>query len=55
MQDFEQVEVTSRKNWRAWLQDNHAQTKSIWFVTYSATPAGGSIKGGLVEEGDRHK
>ena len=34
MKQFEQVEVTSREQWRTWLADNHTQTDSIWLVTY---------------------
>ena len=34
MKDFEQVEVSSREAWRAWLAINHTQTESIWLVTY---------------------
>ena len=31
---FEQVEVTTRKQWRSWLDANHSQTQSIWLITY---------------------
>ncbi|MEM9482626.1 MAG: YdeI/OmpD-associated family protein [Cyanobacteria bacterium P01_F01_bin.116] len=34
MKQFEQVEVTSRAEWRTWLTNNHTQTDSIWLVTY---------------------
>lgn len=34
MKQFEQVEVTSREQWRTWLANNHTQTDSIWLVTY---------------------
>ena len=34
MKQFEQVEVTSRAQWRQWLTNNHTQTDSIWLVTY---------------------
>ncbi|NEQ51370.1 MAG: hypothetical protein F6K11_14725 [Leptolyngbya sp. SIO3F4] len=34
MKQFEQVEVTSREQWRTWLANNHIQTDSIWLVTY---------------------
>ena len=34
MKQFEQVEVTSRDQWRHWLTHNHNQTNSIWLVTY---------------------
>ncbi len=40
MADHERVEITSRRQWRDWLQANHAQTDPIWLVTYkkSARP-----------------
>jgi len=28
------VEVTSRRQWRAWLQKHHASSPGIWLVTY---------------------
>lgn len=31
---FEEVEVTSRVQWRRWLAANHEQTESIWLVVY---------------------
>lgn len=31
---LEQVEVTSRAQWRAWLRKNHARTEGIWLITY---------------------
>ncbi|MEM7063080.1 MAG: YdeI/OmpD-associated family protein [Cyanobacteria bacterium P01_B01_bin.77] len=34
MRQFEQVEVTSRNQWRTWLTNNHTQPDSIWLVTY---------------------
>ena len=34
MKQFEQVEVTSREQWRTWLTNHHTQTESIWLVTY---------------------
>ncbi|UFP96994.1 YdeI/OmpD-associated family protein [Gloeobacter morelensis] len=34
MADFEQVEITSREQWRAWLVANHTRTGSIWLITY---------------------
>ena len=33
--DFlEQVEVTSRAQWRAWLEKHHMRTEGIWLITY---------------------
>ncbi len=34
MDEYQQVEVTSRGQWRGWLKENHGQTVSIWLVTY---------------------
>ena len=34
MNQFEQVEVTSRDQWRTWLANNYTQADSIWLVTY---------------------
>ena len=34
MKAFEQVEVASRAELRAWLAANHMRTESIWLVTY---------------------
>ncbi|MCA0361686.1 MAG: YdeI/OmpD-associated family protein [Armatimonadetes bacterium] len=31
---YERVEITSRAEWRAWLQEHHTQTESIWLVRY---------------------
>lgn len=33
-QDFDQVEVTSSIELRAWLEIHHVQTESIWLVTW---------------------
>lgn len=32
--DYAQVEVTSRAEWRAWLQQHHADAPGIWLVTH---------------------
>ncbi|MEO1797653.1 MAG: YdeI/OmpD-associated family protein [Pseudomonadota bacterium] len=32
MADFEEVEVRSRADLRAWLANNHTQTESVWLV-----------------------
>lgn len=34
MKNFEQVDVTSREQWRSWLATHHKQLESIWLVTY---------------------
>ena len=33
-EDFPRVEVQSRAELRAWLSDHHAESQSIWLVTY---------------------
>lgn len=33
---FEQVEVTTRSQWRDWLAAHHPRTESIWLVTFKA-------------------
>jgi uncharacterized protein YdeI (YjbR/CyaY-like superfamily) len=40
--NFEQVEVKSRAEWRAWLVAHHGQAESIWLVTHKKA------------EGDKH-
>ncbi|MEM7795575.1 MAG: hypothetical protein AAF579_14130 [Cyanobacteria bacterium P01_C01_bin.118] len=34
MKQFEQVEVTSRDQWRTWLTNHYTQNDSIWLITY---------------------
>lgn len=34
MKAFQQIEVTTRTQWRAWLAERHPQTDSVWVVTY---------------------
>lgn len=34
MDGYERVEITSRPQWRAWLERNHSRAESIWLVTY---------------------
>lgn len=31
---LEQVEVTSRAQWRSWLKKHHARTEGVWLITY---------------------
>lgn len=33
-ENFEKVEITSQEELRSWLMVNHAQTESVWLVTY---------------------
>ena len=33
-ENFEQIEVSSAAQLRAWMVNNHNQKESIWFVTY---------------------
>lgn len=39
-ENFEQVEVASAAELRAWLEANHTQAESIWLVTYKKHVAG---------------
>ena len=32
--DYEQVQVSSRAEWRAWLADHHADAPGVWLVTF---------------------
>ncbi|MFC0634485.1 YdeI/OmpD-associated family protein [Brevundimonas balnearis] len=34
LDQFERIEITTRAEWRDWLAANHAQSDSIWVVTY---------------------
>ena len=40
MAEREQVEVTSRAGWRAWLADHHADSPGVWVVTYKKGSGG---------------
>jgi uncharacterized protein YdeI (YjbR/CyaY-like superfamily) len=33
-ENFDQVEITSQNELRSWLMKNHAQSESVWLVTY---------------------
>lgn len=33
-ENFEKVEVASQEELRMWLEKNHSQEESVWFVTY---------------------
>ncbi len=34
MKDGESIEVTSREQWRRWLQANHTRSEGIWLIAY---------------------
>lgn len=34
MKEFEQIQVESRAELRAWLEDNHSRSESIWLATF---------------------
>ncbi len=34
MKKIEELYVTDRKQWRAWLEENHATAKGVWLVYY---------------------
>ena len=40
MAEREQVEVTSRSGWRAWLAEHHASSPGVWAVTYKKASGG---------------
>jgi uncharacterized protein YdeI (YjbR/CyaY-like superfamily) len=46
----EQVEVRSRGEWRAWLQDNHQTSPGVWLVTFKQGSAHYFSYGERVEE-----
>lgn len=48
--EFEQVEITSRAGLRSWLAANHAQTASIWLVTWKKGDARYVPYGEVVDE-----
>lgn len=51
MKAFEQIEVTTRAQWRAWLVAHHTQSASIWLVTFKANTSRPRVPwGDLVEE-----
>lgn len=34
MQEYDELYVTSREDWRAWLRVNHAKKKEIWLIYF---------------------
>ena len=36
MADLERLQLTSRREWRAWLKKHHASSPGVWFVFYKA-------------------
>lgn len=51
MVEREEVEVTSRAEWRAWLADNHHRSSGIWLVTWKKSAGAKHVPyGDLVEE-----
>ncbi|NJM35554.1 MAG: hypothetical protein HC850_13610 [Rhodomicrobium sp.] len=49
-QNNEQIEIASRPELRAWLENNHAQTESIWLVTWKKGDPRHVPYGDVVEE-----
>ncbi len=39
-ENFDQVEIKTREELRSWLMKNHAQTTSIWLITYKKSEPG---------------
>ena len=53
--DYPQVEVTSREDWREWLSANHADAAGCWAVTYKKSSGGPYVSyEELVEEAIAH-
>ena len=50
-ENFEQVEVTSPKQPRDWLLAHHAQTESVWLVTYKKSAGDAYVSTGQVLDG----
>ncbi len=50
MSDHPKVTVKSRTEWRAWLQEHHGQSESIWLVTYKKGSADYLPYNDIVEE-----
>ena len=40
MAEREQVEITSREQWRAWLAEHHTSSPGVWAVTYKKDSGG---------------
>jgi uncharacterized protein YdeI (YjbR/CyaY-like superfamily) len=40
LDQLEQVEVTNRAAWRAWLKKHHTRTEGIWLITFKVHVAG---------------
>lgn len=50
LDDLPRVQVTSRAEWRAWLQRHHTQTQAIWVVTWKKPDPRYIPNGDIVEE-----
>lgn len=51
MKKIEELYVTDRKQWRAWLEENHATAKGVWLVYYKVHTGKPSVPyGDSVEE-----
>lgn len=50
LSDYPRVEVSSRAEWRAWLESHHRRTTGIWLVTYKAADARYVSYADVVEE-----
>jgi uncharacterized protein YdeI (YjbR/CyaY-like superfamily) len=49
--DFPRVQVESRAEWRAWLGAHHANSRSIWLVTFKKASGRGTLfNDDIVEE-----
>lgn len=50
MDDAEQVHITSRAHWRAWLTENHATSDGVWVIVFKAADQPSPTYDDLVEE-----
>jgi uncharacterized protein YdeI (YjbR/CyaY-like superfamily) len=52
---YEQVQVGSRLEWRAWLVENHATARGVWLVTWKKASGGPHVPyDEIVEEALAH-
>jgi uncharacterized protein YdeI (YjbR/CyaY-like superfamily) len=52
---YQQVQVSSRRQWRAWLGENHASANGVWLVTWKKASDGPHVPyDDIVEEALAH-
>lgn len=47
---LQRVEVASREEWRSWLAANHAQSESVWVVTWKKSSSGPYVPYGDIRD-----